>query len=186
VRRLRLRYAGACALCETELPKDTLALYDPMTRTVRGLAELLLVAYDVGQFCKQHDIPLAPRGSGDQQSGRLGAGPGRAVPAGPLPGRAAVRPSGPRRSSGPGPGGLQPALAGGECLYRPVWKRATLPRGKPPQWRTPASRNPSPGDQRQLRRAPGGALGRNRAWCRSDSDQQPGKTGAPPVQSRRS
>src|SRR5579859_2913968 len=28
-----------------------------------GLAELLLVAYDVGQFCKQHGIPLAVRGS---------------------------------------------------------------------------------------------------------------------------
>ena len=28
-----------------------------------GLAELLLVAYDVGQFCKQHGIPLAARGS---------------------------------------------------------------------------------------------------------------------------
>src|SRR6202165_717865 len=28
-----------------------------------GLAELLLVAYDVGQFCKQHGIPRAARGS---------------------------------------------------------------------------------------------------------------------------
>ena len=28
-----------------------------------GLAELLLVAYDVGQFCRQHGIPLAARGS---------------------------------------------------------------------------------------------------------------------------
>jgi DNA polymerase III alpha subunit len=28
-----------------------------------GLAELLLVAYDVGQFCRHHGIPLAVRGS---------------------------------------------------------------------------------------------------------------------------
>ena len=36
-RRLRLRYAGTCTVCETDLPARTAAIYDRRSKTVRCL-----------------------------------------------------------------------------------------------------------------------------------------------------
>ena len=37
MKRMQLRYAGHCCLCGTEITKDTWALYDRATKTVRWL-----------------------------------------------------------------------------------------------------------------------------------------------------
>jgi hypothetical protein len=45
---MRLRYAGRCRECTTELPRGTRALYDPETKTVRCLACEVQATGDVG------------------------------------------------------------------------------------------------------------------------------------------
>jgi error-prone DNA polymerase len=53
--------ADNCWFCIRQVREQAAAEVRTICRA--GLAELLLVAYDVGKFCKHHGIPLAARGS---------------------------------------------------------------------------------------------------------------------------
>ena len=155
----RARGAGAARALRRDRPRRAVrrgarARATRRSRTIceRGLADLLLFAHEVGQFCAQHGIPLAARGSATSSLVVWALGLVGPVSARLRPRRADVRPRRPRGPARPGPGGLVTARAGGLGV-RPAGRLRGPARAR--RGRVPAPARDPRRRPRQHGRAPG-------------------------------